>query len=144
MGRGSFGNAIIRIVVAVGLFALAWLAVGPAISFGIFGQSTEGRVTGYWMREPAIPIGEGGPIQEPKVHVPDRSPSGCQTVYRDYRRERPLPGRGATIEVMYWPDALANCYAKSTVHAWWRLGLGAVLTLSGLMVAGSAVEDLAV
>ncbi|MFB6352155.1 MAG: hypothetical protein ABEN55_23160 [Bradymonadaceae bacterium] len=144
MGRGSFGNAIIRIILAVGFFSLAWLAIGPALSLGLFGESAEGTVVGYWMREPTIPLGDGEAIQEPDVQVPGRSPSTCDTVYRGYQRDRELPGRGATIQVRYWPDALARCYATSTIHAPWRLGLGTVFALVGLMLAGSGVEDLAV
>ena len=144
MGRGSFGNAIFRTVFAVAFLSLAWLAIGPAISMGLFGEKSTGEVTGYWERQPPFPLAQFGqeePVLEPRLRVDGRSPPMCKTIYRDYQPERNLPGRGMRIEVHYWRDALTTCYAASTIHAGWRLGLGGVLSVIGLTVAASAVSE---
>ncbi len=152
MRRGSFANAFVRALFAAAFLAGAWFVAGQAVSMALLGDSSPATVVGYWQREPDLDYRKLTrsserlePIREPTVRIAEgRTKHHCDTVYRGLRYSRELPSRGTRFDVVFRPDTLQNCVASSTVFSGLRIGLGAILSLIGLTLAGSAVSDLAV
>ena len=142
MGRGSFGDAVIRAVLAVALLGAAWFAAGDTLEMATLGKETTGTVVGYWRRDVRLPfLYKKKRILEPVVRLASgRNGTTCHTVYRDFRHERHLPSRGQSFPVRYRPDTYENCFASSTAFAWWKIGLGSLFGVLGALFGLSALS----
>lgn len=129
---------------------IAWFTAGQAVTMALLGDSSPATVVDYWERESAVPMhwvtdaDEAQPVVEPTVRIASgRQPPECDTVYRGLQRKRELPGRGTQIEVLFRPDTLGNCVARSTAFSGLHLGVGGIFALLGLSLTGSVVSRLA-
>lgn len=150
MGRATLPGIVIRMLLAALFLGIAWFTAGQAVTMGLLGESSQATVIDYWERESPVPMhwvtdaDEPRPVVEPTVRIASgRQPAECHTVYRGLQRKRELPGRGAQFEVMFRPDTLGNCIARSTAFSKLHLGVGGIFALIGLSLAGSVVSRLA-
>jgi hypothetical protein len=147
MGNSGLLGLTIRAVLGIGFLALAWIAGGEAVTMGVLGAESTGRVDGYWMREPLIPTGRSGgtkQIREPRVTLEGgRALNSCRVVYRGFRHDRELPGRGERIQVLFRPDTHGDCIARSTAYSPMRLGLAGGFLVVGGVICLSFVSEFA-
>ena len=147
MGNSGLLGLIIRALFGIGFLALAWVAGGDAVTMGVLGAESTGRVSGYWMREPLIPGGESANaegVREPRVELEGgRDLTSCRVVYRGFRHNRELPEHGERIQVLFRPDTHGDCIARSTAYSPMRLGLAGGFLVIGGVICLSFVSEFA-